>query len=394
MATTTSTSASSTSTTADAATAATATAPEGFDTILRDFTRDIVTTFPEYSSLVNKWWNESEPIETRVSALFAFSLKKYPPRFFDILYQNESLFAEDTVLDTEFLPQIHFKNLWHLGISDTTKQTIWKYLQLVLFSVVTRIDNRDSFGDTLKQFEEMPSELFRDKLEEVLGSLPSLMTPSEEDAGAGAGTGTGTGTGAVPPNASELHSHLTGLLDGKLGKLAKEIAEEAASDWNMDLENMGDSMEAIQKLMKNPAKLMGLVKNVGEKLDTKMKSGEIKENELLEEAGQLLQKMKNVPGMPGMGNLQELFSKMGMPGAGAGAGGAGSPMDQLSRQLVKSGGGRPPRHNGPRATPPAAPPLFTDEQLISMFSGAGAGPAGPGAGPGAGAPRKGKKSKK
>jgi hypothetical protein len=180
----------------------------------------------------------------------------------------------------------------------------------------------------------------------------------------------------------------------------EEIAEEAASDWNMDLENMGDSMETIQKLMKNPAKLMGLVKNVGAKLDTKMKSGEIKENELLEEAGQLLQKMKNVPGMPGMGNLQELFSKMGMPGmpgggggAGAGAGaGAGSAMENLSRQLVKSG--RPPRHNGPRATPPsaaaAAPPLFTDEQLISMFSGS----AGAGAGAGPSAPRKGKKTKK
>ena len=373
----------STKTATTTPTTTTATPPEGLETILRDFARDIVTTFPEYSSLVTKWWNEEEPVEDRVEAFFAFSMKKYPPRFFDILYQNEELFAEDSVLDTEFLPRIHFKNLWHLGISETTKQTIWKYLQLVLFSVVTRIENRETFGDTWKQFENMPTEAFQQKLEEVLGALPSMMESSGEGA---------TGVGATPsPSATDLHNHLTGLLDGKLGKLAKEIAEETASDWNMDLENMGDSMEAIQKLMKNPAKLMGLVKNVGEKLDSKMKAGEIKENELLEEAGQLLQKMKNVPGMPGMGNFQELFSKMGMSGMpgmpGMSAGGGGN-TEALTRPLAKKAG-------RPRAAPPSSgtvatsSPLFTDEQLISMFAG------GPAAGPGAGTKGKGgKKNKK
>ena len=370
----------STKTATTTPTTTTATPPEGLETILRDFARDIVTTFPEYSSLVTKWWNEEEPVEDRVEAFFAFSMKKYPPRFFDILYQNEELFAEDSVLDTEFLPRIHFKNLWHLGISETTKQTIWKYLQLVLFSVVTRIENRETFGDTWKQFENMPTEAFQQKLEEVLGALPSMMESSGEGA---------TGVGATPsPSATDLHNHLTGLLDGKLGKLAKEIAEETASDWNMDLENMGDSMEAIQKLMKNPAKLMGLVKNVGEKLDSKMKAGEIKENELLEEAGQLLQKMKNVPGMPGMGNFQELFSKMGMSGMPGMSAGGGGNTEALTRPLAKKAG-------RPRAAPPSSgtvatsSPLFTDEQLISMFAG------GPAAGPGAGTKGKGgKKNKK
>ena len=42
-----------------------------------------------------------------------------------------------------------------------------------------------------------------------------------------------------------------------------------------------------------------------------MKSGDIKESELLEEANSIMQKMKE---MPGMGNMQDLFSKMGMSG--------------------------------------------------------------------------------
>ena len=44
----------------------------------------------------------------------------------------------------------------------------------------------------------------------------------------------------------------------------------------------------------------------GGKLDDKIKSGEIKESELLEEASDMIKKMKS---MPGMGNMQELFKK-------------------------------------------------------------------------------------
>jgi uncharacterized protein (DUF885 family) len=48
---------------------------------------------------------------------------------------------------------------------------------------------------------------------------------------------------------------------------------------------------------------------VGSKLDEKLKSGDMKESELLEEASELMKKMKN---MPGMGDLQSMLSKMGM----------------------------------------------------------------------------------
>jgi hypothetical protein len=59
-----------------------------------------------------------------------------------------------------------------------------------------------------------------------------------------------------------------------------------------------------------------LVKNVGSKLDTKIKTGAIKESELMEEASEFVANMKN---MPGMNNLESMFSKMGMPGMAPGA---------------------------------------------------------------------------
>ena len=73
-------------------------------------------------------------------------------------------------------------------------------------------------------------------------------------------------------------------------------------------------------MFKNPGKLMSLVKNVGSKLDQKFKSGEIKESELMQEASDLLSKMK---GMPGMNNLADMLNKMGMGGMMGGMGGNG-----------------------------------------------------------------------
>jgi hypothetical protein len=112
-------------------------------------------------------------------------------------------------------------------------------------------------------------------------------------------------------------------LNGKIGALAKEIAEETAGDLDLgiDLENpeqlnMGN---VFQKLFKNPGKLMNMVKNVGKKLDDKFKKGDIKESELMQEASELLSNMKN---MPGMGNLSSMLSQLGMKGMG-GLGGKG-----------------------------------------------------------------------
>ena len=53
--------------------------------------------------------------------------KVYPPKFFDILYEREELFQEDEVM---LLPNINFSQIWKAEITEKTKQTIWKYLQL------------------------------------------------------------------------------------------------------------------------------------------------------------------------------------------------------------------------------------------------------------------------
>lgn len=302
--------------------------PEEFVKVIRDFVGDLKTTFPEYIPFIDKWLktkehfnyidNEEERNNTyekseklSITILFDFCKKKLPPRFFDILYQNEDMFKEESDLDTEFLPNIHFKNLWQCDISQKTRETIWKYLQLILFSIVGTLDNKDAFGDTAKLFEAINEDEFKSKLQETLAQMQGLF-----DLSGNFGENLGEGFNQSDlPNAEQINEHITGMLDGKIGQLAREIAEETAANLNMDFDGATDMKDVFSKLMKNPTKLMGLVNTVGNKLDSKIKSGDLKESEMIQEATELMNKMKN---MPGMGNIQSMLSKMGMGGLGGG----------------------------------------------------------------------------
>jgi hypothetical protein len=247
-----------------------------------------------------------------------------------------------------------------------------KYLQLILFSIITNVSDQNSFGDTAKLFEAINEDELKGKLDETFKNMQDLFTgmgmggmgadgeagetgdagehmkdfakfaeqfknfapegvdmskfPNFNFGDAGASESAGPdATGKKPdiPNPEAVHDHISKLLNGKIGALAKEIAEETAGDLDLgiDLENpeqlnMGN---VFQKLFKNPGKLMNMVKNVGKKLDDKFKKGDIKESELMQEASELLNNMKN---MPGMGNLSSMLNQLGMKGMG-GLGGKG-----------------------------------------------------------------------
>ena len=222
-----------------------------------------------------------------------------------------------------------------------------------------------SFGDTAKLFEAIDDSELKTKLEEVIGEMGSMFGNAEAGAGNGAAAGAAGGAeglddkftdfmneafsgaagtagtaGTTPPipDANSIHEHLSSILNGKIGKLAKEIAEETAADLNLDMENETTMKGVFQQLLKNPGKLSGIIKSVGTKLDSKLKSGELKESEIMQEASELMSKMKN---MPGMNNLASMLSKMGMnmPGMGGGGGGKvnfGAMQSQLNKNMKQS----------------------------------------------------------
>jgi hypothetical protein len=373
--------------------------PDEFKKVICDFINDFGLTFPEYSEKLNKYScmdssgaGRRTLSEDNIKTLYEHCKKVYPVRFFDVLYKNFDMFkkrdagagagagaSSGAEVNVHFLPDVDFVNVWNTpDISDKTRETIMKYLQLILFSIITNVSDQNSFGDTAKLFEAINEDELKGKLDETFKNMQDLFTGmgmggmgadgeagdagdagenmkdfakfAEQfknfapegvdmskfpnfnfgDAGATAGGEAGSeegadATGKKPeiPNPEAVHDHISKLLNGKIGALAKEIAEETAGDLDLgiDLENpenlnMGN---VFQKLFKNPGKLMNMVKNVGKKLDDKFKKGDIKESELMQEASELLNNMKN---MPGMGNLSSMLNQLGMKGMG-GLGGKG-----------------------------------------------------------------------
>ena len=122
--------------------------------VIYDLINDILFTFPEFKEGLNLDLHNIKETrdEDSIQTVFEHIKKVFPERFFDILYKNEEMFVKDEI-NTEFLPGIDFKDLWKTDISDNTKDTIWKYLQIILFSVIGKINSQDSFGDTAKPFE-------------------------------------------------------------------------------------------------------------------------------------------------------------------------------------------------------------------------------------------------
>jgi len=238
-------------------------ASEGFCTILHDFIRDLTGTFPE---LLEKPYIQQlatrpiQDVQSHYDIVFQHVVSHLPPACLDILNQNEGMFATSFVL----IPDVDLSLLWNDRITSTTKAVLWKYLKLILISTMEHMN---------KDVAELLNE---DKLKKMIEELSST------------------------ENKDDISERFKGMIDGKIGSLAKEIAAETVG------ENPDEA--TLRNLMSSPASITNLVGAVGDKITNKIKSGELKESELLEEATQMLTKLKD---MPGMGQFEAMFSKLG-----------------------------------------------------------------------------------
>lgn len=334
--------------------------PEKFPSIMMDFVEDLNHTFPEYKSA---WWIYSK--DTTPAGwvdLYHYCLKVYPERFFDILYQNDELFSQESTHNTFFLPNVDFRKLFLTeGVSESTKSSLWKYLQLILFTIVGGVKDKGQFGEAEDLFKGANDEELQSKIAEAVQGLGEFFqsigsddnTENDEDAFSGfehinskeaqeamndlftkmeqtmneamdetannesqneqtqeesntkdsTNGASSSSSSSQMPNADDLHSHLQGLFDGKIGSLAEELMEELGGDikdtFGIDPddenENVG-AMDILKKLMRNPDKMMKIVKKVQGKFQEKMSSGDLSQEDLMKEAGDMLRKMKEMGG--------------------------------------------------------------------------------------------------
>jgi len=397
----------------------------------------------ELSTIAPDFFNSLNTIYEYCKGTFAL-------RSIDILYQNEDIFLNksnvensDTLINTVFLPDIDFADLYYDDTSTKTKQTLWKYLQVILFNIITSIDDVSFFGNSLELLKIIDSNKFSSKLESTIDELSKMFSfkekkerknanknkdknkdknknknknknkdvndgddekednkednkedekeydkeydkeddkedeedededddnedddnDDEEDdetssnkeskktpmfpnidltkmfdisinnmgmgnmsglfdemlndlssnfnnANASTKEQTETNNDYAIPDKDELFSHINKLINGKIGSLAKEIAEETTKDIDMEaIGNINDVNDVLKGFMKDPSKLLGLINNINNKISSKMKDGSLKESELLEEAASIFKNMKN---MPGMNNFSDILKSMNL----------------------------------------------------------------------------------
>ena len=138
----------------------------------------------------------------------------------------------------------------------------------------------------------------------------------------------------------------------KIGKLAKEISEE------IDIEDFGDFVnvehpddptkrinhqDILQKILgKNPKKIMDMVKHIGDKMKNKFETGELKEEELVDEVKDMMGKFQNnkkfkkaFKSKQMQGMMEHITQMMGDPN---GEGASPEKMSELFENMMRTGG--------------------------------------------------------
>lgn len=297
---------------------------EDFQKIIDDLVKDLLVSYPEHEEMFSV---------INYEEYYEHCKEVFPKNFFNILYENDDMFCSDERVC--LLPEVDFVVMFKdKTLSDKSKKTIWKYLQLILFCVCKGVDDKSEFGDANYLFDAISEADLEKKLKATIEDMKDLFTNSggdlslndvfsdgfgdvsniEEMFSKFSDCSGGDSSGAAFGNAmneEDLKEHLNGLMGGQIGSLAKEIAEEATKELGLDeSQEPEDQAKFLQNLFKNPTKLLDVVKNIGGKLEEKLKSGELKESELLEEAQEIMGKMKDIPG------IKEMMGKMGMSGNG------------------------------------------------------------------------------
>jgi hypothetical protein len=366
------------------------TVPSNLRSIITDFTSDLSVVFPEYAFMWSKWSSASD---AEYEKLYAHCLAIYPERFFDIMYTNADIFDAGSKQNVDFLPDVDFRLLFNCpGVSEKTKTSIWKYLQLILFTAVGSVNDPKRFGDAANIFEAMDENELQSKMAETLESVGEFFknmeyededTRKEADENMGAEDARGAeegaegtdaeelsnamkdifeslhkGSNAGPnaagtnangekpglklPNPEVLKEHLKTLLDGKIGKLAKEFTDEFTHDLKdffdeTDEVNMKSSKDVLMKLIKDPKKMVLILKKITTKLQERMKRGDISQEELMGEMAGLMEKMKDMGGGADFADMMKglagtPFMKMFEKGLGGGAKMDMNKLNQMSKQ--------------------------------------------------------------
>lgn len=293
-----------------------------FNKTLKEFVDELKVTFSELKETIDEQFHSIHETDTTYLKWFETNVQ---PFFVDITTKNADIFKNNKALF--FLPDINFSKLWKCNITKQTQNAIWRYLHILLLCVSQFQLNTSNFESTLNEWNSLldnkninPDELekMQKYADNIMKLMENLTNPDDDeddnkddnkdgdkdddkdDKGDKDSQTGGGNSKEEEKKQKEIEDELRKdpfiqqLENSKIAQFAKELSSELnISDLGLSEGNKIDSFGDIFNIIgKNPQRVMKLVKSVGNKIQTKLSSGNIQQSELVEEAHTLMSSMQ------------------------------------------------------------------------------------------------------
>ena len=268
----------------------------------QEFISDIKNSYPEYKDILENNYNlDVKDIDFNLVIIEHFMMG-VNPYLIQISNKDELIFTEEDKKIVIF-KDIEFSELWKKSNS-TNKEIIWKYLHTLILlgnnynATVRKEGIFEQFNEMLTHSELDNSSLnqISDQAKAMLSMVKSLSEENNDN---------GDNNDNEDNDGNLLGS---GMFENtKIGEIAKELASELNFDefsknlGDLDGENAKDPTKLFDNLIgQDPMKLMGLIQNVGSKIQDKISSGQIDEKELVNEAQSMMKGLQDNPLFKGL----------------------------------------------------------------------------------------------
>ena len=238
--------------------------------VFKEFINDIISVFPEYKERLELYYNDVlNDGSTSESLLTEFMDRIYVHRK-RIANKDSSLFDSDPII----LQNISFKLLWKVDASNSTKESIWKYLQTFsILNITNRSDNK--INEAIQKLEDNDTVEDKSAIKEmkILQKLQESLSNNESD-----------------PEQTKNINEIESIFENTgIGKMAKEITDSL---------NIDDGNTNIQDVFQG--NIMG---DIFKKITAQVSSEE-NHSQLLTEATTICSDMQDNPLFSSLLNMQ------------------------------------------------------------------------------------------
>lgn len=251
-----------------------ATYTEKFNFYLKTFLGELQNIFPEFKDAITSSYSEVFESESLSVDTYVKEYMNAVQSFHtQIATKQNSLFLGDNEL--KFLRELDFRELWTKDLSDATRENIWKYLQTLYVIGKKIVANDDDVNAMLNELNTPSQEDFKQHQQEMMEMIENMSKITDEN--------------------RSTDSEVENLFNnGIISDIAKELTNELDLD-KMDMGNPQNMNEAFSNIMGGGGgtNFFNLISKVGEKIQSKVESGQINQGDLINEAQKMMGGLKN-----------------------------------------------------------------------------------------------------